>query len=60
LTVPEVASLLRKSTKALYAMIERHQIPGVTRIGRRVLIRRADVLEWLDQKCESSPGGSRR
>jgi excisionase family DNA binding protein len=55
LTVDEAAALLRTSRRAIYIMVERRQLPGVTRIGRRVLFRRADLLEWLDQKRASSP-----
>ena len=55
LTVKEVALVLRTSQKAIYAMIERRQLPGILRIGRRVLIRRADLLHWLDHNCASSP-----
>jgi excisionase family DNA binding protein len=50
LTVDEAAALLRTSRRAVYAMLERGQLPGVTRIGRRVLFRSADLLDWLDQK----------
>ena len=50
LTPAEVASLLRTSRCAIYAMIERSQLPGVVRIGRRVLLRETDLLEWLRQK----------
>jgi excisionase family DNA binding protein len=39
LTVDEAASLLRTTRKAIYAMVERKQLPGVVRLGRRVLIR---------------------
>jgi excisionase family DNA binding protein len=39
LTPTEVAALLRTSRKAIYTMIERAQLPGVVRIGRRVLVR---------------------
>jgi excisionase family DNA binding protein len=60
LTVDETASLLRTSRKAVYAMAERAQLPGVTRIGRRCLIRSADLLDWLDQKSTSSRGGGTR
>jgi hypothetical protein len=35
-------------------MLERRQLPGVIRIRRRVLIRSAELLEWLDQKRASS------
>lgn len=53
-TVDETADLLRTTRKAIYAMIERGQLPGVTRIGRRVLIRTADLLHWLHQKSTPS------
>ncbi|MGE0866214.1 MAG: helix-turn-helix domain-containing protein [Vicinamibacterales bacterium] len=55
LTVDEAASLLRTSRKAVYAMVERRQVQGVVRIGRRVLFRASDLLHWLDQKCAPSP-----
>lgn len=55
LTVDEAAALLRTSRRAIYAMIERRQLPGVTRIRRRVLLRADDLLHWLDQKRASSP-----
>ena len=50
LTADETADLLRTSRKAIYVMAERGQLPGVTRIGRRVLVRRDALLDWLDQK----------
>jgi excisionase family DNA binding protein len=53
-TVDETAALLRTSRKAVYAMIERRQLPGVVRIGRRVLIRTPDLLNWLRQKSTPS------
>jgi hypothetical protein len=37
-------------------MIERGQLPGVVRIGRRVLLREADLLEWLRQKSAPFAG----
>ena len=55
LTVDEAAELLRTTRRAIYMMLERHQLPGVTRIGRRVLFRSADLLNWLDQKRAPSP-----
>ena len=56
----EVADLLRTSRKAVYSMIERGQLPGVTRIGRRVLLRRDDLLEFLRQKSTPSQEGRLR
>jgi excisionase family DNA binding protein len=54
LTAGEAATLLRTSRRAIYVMVERHQLPGVTRIGRRVLFRSAALLDWLDQKSALS------
>jgi excisionase family DNA binding protein len=55
LTPREVAEVLRTSTKAIYAMVERFQLPGIVRIGRRVLIREDALVDWLRQKSESTP-----
>jgi len=55
LTVDDAADLLRTTRKAVYVMIERGLLPGVTRLGRRVLLRSDRLLEWLDQNCASSP-----
>jgi excisionase family DNA binding protein len=50
LTVDEAADLFRTTRRAIYAMVERGQLPGVIRIRRRVLFRADDLLHWLDQK----------
>ncbi|MBI2187403.1 MAG: helix-turn-helix domain-containing protein [Acidobacteria bacterium] len=55
LTVDDAADLLRTTRRAIYAMIERRQLPGVIRIRRRVLLRADDLLHWLDQKRAPSP-----
>jgi excisionase family DNA binding protein len=55
LTASETAMLLRTTRKAVYAMIERGLLPGVIRIGRRVLVQRDDLLHWLSQKSAPSP-----
>ena len=49
LTPDEVATLLRTTKKAIYVMASRRQLPGVTHVGRRILVRRDDLLHWLDQ-----------
>ena len=54
LTPNEVAELLRTSRKAIYSMVERGQLPGVIRIGRRVLVREEALLDWLRQKSTAS------
>jgi excisionase family DNA binding protein len=55
LTVDDAANLLRTTRRAVYAMLDRRQLPGVIRIGRRVLLRADDLLNWLDQKRAPSP-----
>ena len=55
LTIDEAADLLRTSRRAIYAMVARRQLPGVVRIRRRVLVRSADLLDWLHQKRAPSP-----
>lgn len=60
LTADETAALLRTTRKAIYTMAERAQLPGVVRLGRRILVNRADLLRWLDEKRAPSPGRTRR
>ncbi len=60
LTTLEVADILRTSRAAIYVMRQRGQLPGVTRIGRRILIRRDALLDWLDERRAPSPQGGRR
>lgn len=56
LTADETANLLRTTRKAIYSLIERGQLAGVTRIGRRLLVRRDVLLRALDEKAAASPG----
>ena len=55
LTVDEAAALLRTSRRAIYAMVERGQIPGVIRLQRRLLFRADQLVHWLDQKSAPLP-----
>jgi excisionase family DNA binding protein len=55
LTVDDAAELLRTTRRAVYAMVERRQLPGVVRLRRRVLFRSDVLLDWLDQKRAPSP-----
>ena len=57
LTCAEVAKLLRTTRRAVYIMVERGQIPGVVRLGRRVLVRQDAMVEFLRQK--SAPSSER-
>jgi excisionase family DNA binding protein len=54
LTTADVAALLRTSRKAIYALVERGQLPGIIRLGRRVLVREDALLDWLRQKSQPS------
>ena len=54
LTVDEAADLLRTTRRAIYAMVERGQLPGVVRVRRRVLLRTDALLHWLQQKSAPS------
>lgn len=54
LTVDEAADLLRTTRRAIYAMVERRQLPGVVRVRRRVLLRSDALLHWLEQKSAPS------
>ena len=54
LTSGEVAALLRTTRRAVYAMVEREQLPGAVRLGRRVLFRQDAMLDFLRQKSAPS------
>ena len=47
LQADEVATILRVSRKAVYTMAERGEIPGVTKLGRRLRFRRDALEAWL-------------
>jgi excisionase family DNA binding protein len=60
MTVDDVAELLRTTNRAIYAMVERRQLPGLVRIGRRVLFRSSELLHWLNQKSAPSHRSDKR
>lgn len=47
LTVGDVADLLRTSPKAVYELINRGRVPGVVRLGRKILVRRDQLKRAL-------------
>lgn len=55
MSADEVAELLRTSRRAIYTMLERGQLPGAVRIGRRVLFRSEDLVGWLAECRVPSP-----
>ena len=50
ITVDDAAAFLCTSRCAIYAMLERGQLPPPIRIGRRVLLLQDELLDWLHQK----------
>jgi excisionase family DNA binding protein len=61
MTVEETAALLRTTRKAIYVRVQRHQIAGVVRDGkRRILINREVLLQSLRQQGAPSPQGVAR
>jgi excisionase family DNA binding protein len=60
MTVDETAELLRTTRKAIYALVERGQLVGVRRLGRRVLIDREELLSSLTEERAPSPERSGR
>ena len=49
LTADEVAVWLRTTVKAVYAKAERGNLPGATRVGRRLYFLRAELLRLVEQ-----------
>jgi excisionase family DNA binding protein len=60
LPVETAAEVLHTTPKAIYAMVERGQLPGAIRVGRRLLIRRDDLLDSLGGSRAPSPKEVRR
>ncbi len=52
LTTAEVAKVLRTSRKVVYEMVRLGQLPGVIRLGRKVLVRQDRLLEFLLEREE--------
>jgi len=46
--VKEAARLLGVSTDTVYALAAERKLPGVVRLGRRVLISRTRLQEWTE------------
>ena len=61
LTIEEVADqYLRTTPKAVRRLIERHQLPGIVRVGRRVLFRRDRLVQFLSENSVASPWETKR
>ena len=53
LTVNEVASRLRMSSRTIWRMQEAAKLPSPVRLGRVVRWRRSDIEQWIDFGCPS-------
>lgn len=60
LSVEQAAALLRTTPKAVYAMAGRAQLRGAVRVGRRLLVRRDELLHSLGESRAPSPKEVRR
>ncbi len=57
LTADEVADLLRSTRKSIYEQARKGRLPGVTRIGRKLLFRRDRLLQWVRESSVPSLEG---
>ena len=60
LTVPEVAAFLRTTPAVIYNKVADGSLPGVVRVGRRVLVRRRDLLASLGVDATVTPSADQR
>lgn len=51
---------LRTTPKAVRRLIERGRLPGIVRVGRRVLFRRDRLLRFLAESSVPSPWETKR
>ncbi len=58
LTLDDAAAFLRTSRKAAKMMVDRGTMPGVVRIGRRILVRRDDLRRHFGLLPSAPANGS--
>jgi excisionase family DNA binding protein len=57
--VRELTALLGLNRKTVYGLIACGEIPGVRRLGRRIVVHRATVIRWLGNGQGSVPRSRR-
>ena len=57
LTPAEAAEILRCSKEAIYVRAKRGLLPGAVKDGKRLLIRRDDLLQYLSESRTAALGG---
>ena len=58
LSVEQVAELLHTTNASIYVKVSRGQLPGVRKIGRRLLFNKASLIDWIEGDCSICRGGS--
>lgn len=49
LSIDEAASLLRVGRAALYAAVQRNELPGVVKIGKHLRVRRSALMGTVNE-----------
>jgi len=60
LTVAETAAICRQTVDQTYVQIREDRLPGVVRIGRKILVREDSLFAWLESGGAALPGGWRK
>lgn len=60
MTADEVAEVLRVSRPTVLKMVREGRAARSFRVGKKVLFRRADVLEWIERSAAADENGTRR
>lgn len=50
LTIEEAADLLRTPAATLYQWRHKRTGPPASRVGRRLLYKRSDLVDWVEQR----------
>jgi excisionase family DNA binding protein len=58
ISIDAASALLGISTKTGRRMADLDELPGVCRVRRRVMVRRADLVRWIEAGCPA-PGKRR-
>ncbi len=51
LTVSDICQMLKISKGGIYQMVQRAELPGILKIGRRLRFRAEEIERWLAE-CE--------
>lgn len=54
LTIKEAAKLLHCSVPTLYSKHSKGELPGVSKVGKRLLFNRQILLDWINEKQQKT------